>query len=659
MLRKHIELILFFLVITFLSLGNIENICKIYTSLTFDNQALLTWDYTASIGMIPYKDIFYPYGLLQYLKNQNLIFSFTYFFLTPILFTGIFLTLRQLFKNRFCSYFSFFIFFLFILKITGFETFNRYGVLVLLSFFFSYLFFYSKNRINELILLSGIGVGIIFSLIYDQGIYGIILFLVYLILDVFLRKNENKFSRSLLIRKISQVIIFFGGFCIGITPFVYYLIRNQAFFPFIAYLKSVSDISIYAKTPFFHSIGSFENIFAIMALFIGIFFLAYKLIIVRQKASFSTYIQLGLISVLILLEQKNIIRSIDIQLTFIGLLLYLSFFSELLNVLQKNKSKKRKQLFFYTSALCIFIFLLLFKLSSSFNISLQIPSLNNIIKAFQTINENTCIEENLKSVPEIYKNVKNEIEKDPKFNGKVFSFPGDPLFYIIFNQKPPYYPSIYEGTPLYAQKRSIDFIKNQEIQYIIYNYKNAAIQDEVPNYIRTQLLHEYIINNFLPEKRMENFLILRYQKNRKDFFEHGQNTLSNYLLNVNLMGIPRSEGYHKAKYLRSNDEIVHSSSLNEFNKNLQNKHIDSNKKVLVFFFREKRKKEMVKVDLKTKDGYTTQVRFYNCSVNSPCIINLSHIPLFYRDRILDNVSSSNTNIEAIKLFKISADAPFW
>jgi hypothetical protein len=45
-----------------------------------------------------------------------------------------------------------------------------------------------------------------------------------------------------------------------------------------------------------------------------------------------------------------------------------------------------------------------------------------------------------------------------EYKPSYFSFPGDPIFYILFNQKPPYYPTIYEATPIYAQKKLIKFI---------------------------------------------------------------------------------------------------------------------------------------------------------------------------------------------------------
>ena len=110
--------------------------------------------------------------------------------------------------------------------------------------------------------------------------------------------------------------------------------------------------------------------------------------------------------------------------------------------------------------------------------------------------------------------IKKELYNIKGFNGKVFTFPGEPIFYIMLGQKPPYYPTIYEATPIRAQKELITYIQKENIDVILYNVKTKSIQDEVPDTVRGRLLYEYIRSNYSVERKVGNYLILD-RKNKK------------------------------------------------------------------------------------------------------------------------------------------------
>ena len=110
--------------------------------------------------------------------------------------------------------------------------------------------------------------------------------------------------------------------------------------------------------------------------------------------------------------------------------------------------------------------------------------------------------------------IKKQLYSRKNFNKKVFTFPGEPIFYIMFGQKPPYYPTIYEATPIKAQKELITYIQKENIDVILYNVKTRSIQDEVPDTVRGRLLYEYIRSNYSVERKVGNYLIFIKNRNK-------------------------------------------------------------------------------------------------------------------------------------------------
>ena len=79
----------------------------------------------------------------------------------------------------------------------------------------------------------------------------------------------------------------------------------------------------------------------------------------------------------------------------------------------------------------------------------------------------------------------------------------------MFNQKPPYYFTIFEGTPLYAQESNIKYIEENKVEYVIYNTDILKIQDNVPTQIRNKVLFKYVLDNFMVLDRIGNFIIYK------------------------------------------------------------------------------------------------------------------------------------------------------
>lgn len=659
--------VLFFLYSLIDYLGNY----MIYTQVDFDSQELLTWDYLSTTAHFVYKDFYYPYGIIYYLKNQNFLFLITYILIPSILFTVIFIFLKKLWKDKVIAYVTFFSFILFIFTITSISVFSRYGIIFVVGILYSFLFNKYKKISSKVSLILGMFNGIIFSLVYDQGLYSIILFTFCLIVSPLINLNINIVKTKSYYQYLYKKIFWFAvGLALTSTLFFLYLYRFDSIYSFLTNITLLADNAKYGKVPFLHSLKSPDNIFVTLFLLIGLVFVAYKIYRRRFNRSLHSYAILIVIFLLLILEQKSIIRSVDTQITFFSYFLAILLFYEFYIYLKMKSISRLIFIIYFT----LFFIATLFEIGLSHQ-KLQMPPyfkkfqnayLGGILdpKSITAMRIDKSLEYIQSTKPEYFK-LKEVLTRYKDFNGVIYSFPGDPIFYILFKQSPPYYSAIYQASPLYAQNKLIRYIQDQKINYIIYNYKNFAIQDEVPNYVRSTILHRYILNNFYPKEKVENFLILE-RNSDDDFFKNKIfNTLPDfkkYMLRVDLQSIPRSEGVNKKHYLQEEnvEEIYPTSSFRDMNNFLKGNSIDSRGKYIVLIYKNSGEiKKDIELTIKTKDGFTTNVHFKAYGMEIPYIINLDRIPLFYKTRVLESVLPTDGMDIDIKIVSISGNSLFW
>lgn len=287
------------------------------------------------------------------------------------------------------------------------------------------------------------------------------------------------------------------GWIVGTIPFFIFLWKTQSLSDYLFYLFSLKDISLFAKVPLPPSLKYFENDFILAVIVLSIISI---LKINKEKYDFKSYIKAALVLSLILLEQKNIIRSIYTQISFIGLILFIILFDDLRLNLRKIKLADKKIFFFLINFLTL-IFLIIY---IERNRVVIIPK--NIVASFKS---SACFNNKLLKIPREqiipYEKVVEFVSKDKR--ARIFSFPGDSIFYILFNQIPPYYPSIYESTPIYAQNKQIKYIKENKINFVILNTRSTSIQDGVPDRVRAGKLYGFIKKNYSPYKKIEYFQI--------------------------------------------------------------------------------------------------------------------------------------------------------
>ena len=621
-----------------------SNNCKVYFQNGFDYQALFTWDYNPSIGMLPYKDVFYPYGILSYYKDYFLGAHLLYLFLLPVTLTTLYFCLKQVLKKTSISLVTIFAFCLFIQTFTGWEVFNRYGILVGFGIFIAYYFFISKTYKLSSLFLLGFFSGLCFSLITDTGIYCGMLFVVLLFLQpLFKRSYKGYVSFPYWVLIVKQVVIFISGFGIGSIPFVFYLVHTHSVGDFIQFSIHLSDIALYAKTPFFPSLHSGENIFVFSILFIAVFALFYRLIYTKKPFTLIHSYEGILVLIIVLLEQKSIIRSIDRTITFVGFLLLCFLLFEWLH-------KRNKGEVFYTSMLGFLVligFLLLPLLKNH--------TYNPSIQRIYVTSQKECREKNLvlfNSQNTVYTKVIHKVKTYPDFNGKIFSFPFDSVFYVLLHQKTPYYSNTYDSSSSIAQQKQIDFIQNQHISYILINTKEKALQDGVPEYLRVNMLLHFILSHYQVIGVVDEYLVLKKTASSVDLFTNSLAPLSykKFLLTVDLKNIPSSEGLYHYSSLAKNPSIIF-STFAQLNRYAKNHPSDIVKSALVLFPQKtKQKSSTYMITIHRNDGVESHTNFTAC-VTHPCILSLSRLPLlFTRNKKYTYSFSGSFQIKKVQLF---------
>ena len=84
--------------------------CQQAIGLNFDAQSFIFWEYSRSLNLTPFKDFFYPYGLLFFLKIDSLFWYVISLIIVFISIGFIFRLFKSVFKDKLFTY-TLFIFF--------------------------------------------------------------------------------------------------------------------------------------------------------------------------------------------------------------------------------------------------------------------------------------------------------------------------------------------------------------------------------------------------------------------------------------------------------------------------------------------------------------------------------------------------------------------
>jgi len=607
--------------------------CRIYDNYGFDAQSLLTWEYTSLIGLIPYKDIFYPYGLLFYLKPVSSFFYFLYIIIPIIISVILYITLVNLSRNKFLAFLFIIIFLVFSINHIWYDTYLRYAVVLGIGALYLYTRQVNCHIKYVYLFLIGVITGLVFTLMHDSAVYFNTVLIFYL-LSVSINKaivNHQKLTHILFYEAV-ELLSYLAGFVIGTIPFIWYLVMLGSVNSFIDNMRYLLLISHFAKTPFLPFSRSAENIFIFLVLFTAVYTVFYFHFFNKVK-NFISHFLIFCSIYLILLEYRSIIRSIDQGITFIALFILI-----LLIILVYTNLENQRRLYFSVFSICSLLYLLL--IFPFHKISLNALLINS------KFTQAACYSSNIDKA--VTQNTQMKLVIDEihwiKPSALVYSFPDDALFYVFNFQRPPYYFSTYDASPYHAQLRIIEYLRYMD--FVIINVKTKALQDGVPDYIRTPHIAHFISFHFEFYKQIGEFRILKKVTNNT--------SLSPFAANViNLEYLPISEG---KKLIASTDvkDVIYVSDIDKY---LERNTVYTDNIGLVIQS-SSNMENITRVEIIDVHNNRTVVEHVSCRKNELCFIRLNKIPLFYKNRQLKSIRISTSTSSRIGILH-NVDKKYW
>ncbi len=489
------DVLIVFIAFLLLLVNRLFITCKIFNSLSFDSQTLLLWEYVVKKGMLPVRDIFYPYGFFSFFRDSSFLLRSFELILLSFLFTIIYGFLKKINKNLFFTLLSLALFVLLIYRDVGIEIFIRYGTTLVFIIACSYLLYKNTLFNKSYSFTLGSLTTLTYFFFHDQTYYMGVLYFVLFILSLLDNLGFKKLNPSSLRIKFSGLIYYLSGAFIGALPFVIFVFRNKIPEYFLVQLGEMVSIPVYSKTPYLSNFRHPDTIFLVTALSISVGIIWYKRFEKKQELLLDDYFMVGITLYLGLLMQKSIVRSFDSSLVFLGILLFNIFFIKTAGGFLKK----------YPRFVLFSVFILI-----EFVLIINFKPLNKLYYE-ANISEKICIETNIKNIDKYnnsYLKVANELSSK-KDNGNVFVFPSDPIFYVLLNKKPGYFPSLYEMSLFRSQNKIISELKKSNTEYVILNMDIIAVQDGVPDVIRGKNLFKYIMLNYSLYKKIDSFVILK------------------------------------------------------------------------------------------------------------------------------------------------------
>lgn len=507
-LKKHLDIYLIFITLFLMFIPGSVNYCESITELNYDTQNLLLWNYFKDLNLVPIKDTFYPYGLIFGYSSSVKWVYLIYTLILPLIFTSIYIIFKYLFGNiRFISVMLFTLFCLLTFGLTlNVQQIDRY----LFPMAAITLFYYIHSKVNEKYLAFIFGVVGGLSIFYDPGTGMTIALMGFLSLAYFYfvqnDKEERYNIRSFILKNI---IFYFSGLFVGILPLIVFVLYNQMLAEFIRFIKDIVSLSSFAKTPLLVLRKHNMLVFSVLTLQ-TIYILTFIKNKFKDYSKYYYFVFLSNYLIFLIYLQKSFIRNMpNIMFVYCIFALILMLFP--LTIKLKNKISDK-----LNYIVTVIIFTLIFIIS--FNIPLS-PSkhISDIKKGFIMLTNKNFLKDRMCDLQNInwinddktqsYNKVVNYINtKYP--NTLVYSYPQDPIFYLLLKQKPPPYLNAYEGSPLHAQTESIKYLINNNVDIVIANLKSENV-DSIPKAVRVPELNKYIYSNYKQINMVDNFMILK------------------------------------------------------------------------------------------------------------------------------------------------------
>lgn len=484
----------------------------------WDSDNAVTWAYMIKNGLIPFKDFWYPYAfsylfdayqplgaILQYLITTSLLMAI--FFLVSVIGN----------KNYWAGFFAVVIILLGWMPQQGVLIFPQperhlFPFAIALSYLIGSRF---ENK-GRLIYLFWTILSVALLLEPSQVMYAMPALLIILSMNLIEKKNISRVNKL-------KIILLEMSFPVIISIiFLIFIYRAEA-------IKNVSDlylemgaISSYMAIPtgIDMRLKNYEDFKFILIL--GPFILfslgLYEYLLKNKK-----YINLSKAMIVVCIIgifqlQKHLVRPTD------WTLFYSSFFGFLFYALILAKREKLKFISAYNGMVCGVILIILINNGAIKYIQDRFFSINSrIISAFKILNSTT------QEISE-YRNNQFSMEKFKAYgeeiqileelknitheNSNFYSLPDNPVLYIISNKTPPYQINGFSLSPIFEQRRIINNLINNKIEYIIFDTNKSTI-DGFSYAVRLPIVYEFIVKNYNPIFNSGRYYIFQL-KNSKD-----------------------------------------------------------------------------------------------------------------------------------------------
>src|SRR3989344_687023 len=198
-----------FSVIILISIKLFFSLPTIFNGLDFDAQNLIVWKFAAFKGLVLYRDVFYPYGILGYFLYVVPLFNWAQTGIFMFLLIFLFFALNRVLYKTFYSYLIYLTLLFFVIFITGAMSFIRYGVIAVIAIYIGIWFSHNLILSRKILLFLGFLSGLLFFLVTDQGVYLFVIASIFIVLS-FLKLNVFKANfKSFLFSAFKKYSFFF------------------------------------------------------------------------------------------------------------------------------------------------------------------------------------------------------------------------------------------------------------------------------------------------------------------------------------------------------------------------------------------------------------------------------------------------------------------
>ncbi len=482
----------------------------------WDVNNFILWTYAYIQGLLPYRDFWYPYFNLFYIIqpftwSKFLLFVNCYAVLGVLLFSFYIILER----NKLIT----------ILLMVGIVILSDIGFVVLIRYgaaFMIVMLFMAINRLNNLkytrFIVFGVVVSWILVISVDQVVYSLpsicYLFIYYLFVK-YKKKHDRIFYVKTIFASALTLLLIILLFYI---PWYASHDQLEGLLRYITY--DIPSMTTYAAVPWdSNDIFTFKLTYDSQFIFTTVFIITFGVYCafsakndLRLKMS-EVLISTGILEIMFLLKfftKVGISTAIN-EYSFIAALISVSLWSFEWNI--------RQRIIWHLFILFIIsLFINSYSLRNSMDM-LVIERINNIFKSVKYIAKNYDLSDKTmasyiaSSAFEKY-SYKNEflafLNNDKPKNFYVL---GDSsYFYIIARQKPPYTTTFYDTSPIHLQNKTVEWLKQEKPEYVVINWRELTMTNNVPSQVRVPILYAYVINNYSFYKSFEHLHVLKLKK---------------------------------------------------------------------------------------------------------------------------------------------------